>query len=129
MKLTDLERAVLREHYNAHAVCTPEELAEREGVTLGEIREAEKTALRRLDDPDHLDEAGLARLDLSRLERAVLRERYCTRRARTPEQIAESMGVTMAEVVEAEKQAMRKLEDPEHATAESLEALGLQKSA
>lgn len=129
MKLTELERAIVREHYQAHAVNTPEELADRLGVTLGEIREAEKTALRQLDDPDNLDEAGLARLDLTALERAVLRERYCTRRARTPEEIAGAMGVTMADVVEAEKQAMRKLEDPGHATTESLEALGLRRSA
>ena len=129
MELTELERAVLREHYQARTVCTPEQLAERLGVTLGEIREAEKTALRHLEHPDRLDDAGLARLELGTLERAVLRERYCTHRARTPEQIAEAMGVTMAEVVEAEKQAMRKLEDPEHATAESLEALGLKRSA
>ena len=129
MQLTALERIVLREQYEARAVCTPEQLAERLGVTLGEIREAEKTALRRLEDPDHLDEAGLARLQLTEIERAVLRHRYCPRRARTPEQIAADMDVTVAEVLEAEKQAMRKLEDPEHATAESLEALGLRDSA
>lgn len=129
MELTELERAVLRDRYAEAAVCTPEELAQRLGVTLGEVREAEKTALRKLDDPEHIDAAGLNRLQLTALERAVLRERYCPSRPRTPEQIAQAMGVTVAEVMEAEKQAMRKLEDPAHATAESLQALGFRRSA
>lgn len=129
MPLTELERAVLRERYEEAAICTPEALAEQLGVTLGEIREAEKTALRKLDDPENLDAAGLARLQLSDLERSVLQARYCATRSRTPEQIAEAMGVTVAEVMEAEKQAMRKIEDPAHATAESLDALGLRRSA
>lgn len=129
MQLTELERAVLREHYEARTAWTTEQLAERLGITLGEVREAEKTALRQLEDPERLDEAGLARLQLTDTERAVLRHRYCPRRARTPEQIAADMGVTVAAVLEAEKQAMRKLEDPAHATAESLEALGLRDSA
>ena len=129
MELTELERALLRDRYEAAAVCTPEELAHRLGITLGEVREAEKTALRKLDDPERVDAAGVNRLDLSEAERAVLLARYCPRPARTPEQLAEAMGVTVAEVLEAEKQAMRKLEDPSHATAASLEALGIAREA
>jgi DNA-directed RNA polymerase sigma subunit (sigma70/sigma32) len=127
MELTELEIAVLRDRYAERTPCTPEQLAERLGITLGEVREAEKTALRKLDDPAHASESGLKHLDLTPTERAVLTARYCHEggEPRTPEQLAEEMGVTLVEVLEAEKQAMRKLEDPAHASRESLHALGL----
>ena len=127
MQLTQLEIAVLRDRYEEHAQCTPEQLAERLGITLGEVREAEKTALRKLDDPEHANLAGLKQLELTETERAVLTSRYCGQQSapRTPEQLAEEYGVTLVEVLEAEKQALRKLEDPAHASRESLAALGL----
>ena len=127
MQLTPLEVAVLRDRYADATQCTPEALAERLGVTLGEVREAEKTALRKLDDPATADARALEHADLTGLERAVLDSRYRGRaeRVRTPEAVAEALGVTLAEVLEAEKQALRKLEDPAHATRDSLRALGL----
>lgn len=127
MELTPLEVAVLRDRYADATQCTPEALAERLGVTLGEVREAEKTALRKLDDPATADASTLERADLTTLERAVLQHRYRGRgeRGRTPEAVAEAMGVTLGEVLEAEKQALRKIEDPAHASRESLQALGL----
>jgi|GEM_PF-2742839 len=126
MGLSELEAAVLRDRYGGHAICTPEELATSLGVTLGEIREAEKTALRKLDNPGNVDTAGLADLDLTRLEAAVIRARYCVQPARTPEQLAEACGVTLGEIFEAEKSAMSKIQDPAHANAESLGALGME---
>lgn len=125
MKLTELEAAVVRDRYCEHHECTPEEVAERAGVTLGEIREAEKTALRKLHDPEHVDAAGLEALDLTGLEHTVLEARYCVRRARTPEALAEAHGVALAQVLEAEKTVLRKIDDPAHANRATLEALGL----
>ena len=126
MHLTELEIAVLRDRYTPHEQHTPETVARKLNLTLGEIREAEKTALRKLDDPEHIDPAGVRRLDLNEIERAVVLDLYCRRpAARTPEEIAERIGATLAEVLEAEKQAMSKLEDPEHASRESLAALGI----
>jgi len=124
MQLTDLEVAVLQDRYRSPGPATPEALAERLGITLGEIREAEKTALRKFDDPGHVSVEGLRKVELSDVERAVLRELHCTPQ-RTPETLAAEFGVSLVEVLEAEKQAMRKLEDPEHATRETLDALGV----
>ena len=125
MHLTELEIAVLRDRYASHAHHTPETVARKLNLTLGEIREAEKTALRKLDNPEHIDPAGVRKLDLTETERAVVLDLYCRPAARTPEEIAERTGATLAEVLEAEKQAMSKLEDPEHASRESLAALGI----
>ena len=125
MQLTELEIAILRDRYKPDQQHTPESVARKLNLTLGEIREAEKTALRKLDDPEHVEPAGLRKLDLTETERAVVLDLYCRPAARTPEEVAERTGATLAEVLEAEKQAMRKLEDPEHASPESLAALGL----
>lgn len=126
MQLTDLEIAVLQDRYRSPGPATPESLAGRLGITLGEVREAEKTALRKFDDPARVTVEGLRNVELSEVERAVLRELYCAPQ-RTPEALAAERGVTLVEVLEAEKQAMRKLEDPEHATRASLEALGVRR--
>jgi len=126
MALNKLEAAVLRNRCGEHAIATPEELATSLGVTLGEIREAEKTALRKLDDPENVRTGDLAQLDLTQLETAVIRARYCVRPTRTPEQLAEACGVTLGEILEAEKTAMSKIQDPATASVETLGALGIE---
>ena len=123
MQLTPLEAAALRGHYLSGRTCTPESLAERLGITLGEVREAEKTALRKIDPNAAPDE--IARCNLTPLEAAVLRECLPHEPATTPEGIAQDMNVTVGEVFEAIKSGMAKLEDPGHATDESLDALGV----
>lgn len=123
MQLTDVEAAALRSHYRASRNCTPEQLAERLGVTLGEVREAEKTALRKIGPAATPAEAR--RSGLTPLEAAVLRECLPSAAPDTPETVAEEMGVTVGEVFEAIKSGMAKLEDPDHASRESLDALGV----
>lgn len=123
MQLSNLEAAALRDHYLAGRNCTPEELASRLGVTLGEVREAEKTLLRKIA-PD-ADPADARPSDLTGLEAAVLRDCVGRGTPSTPESVAAELDVTVGEVFEAIKTGMAKLEAPGHASAESLDALGL----
>lgn len=125
MKLTATEAAVLRGRYAAERTCTPEAIAERFGVTLGEVREAEKTALRKVD-PRICTSTDLDRADLTPLETAVLRECLPQDAADTPEEIATELNITVGEVFEAVKTGFSKVEDPEHASRDSLDALGLE---
>lgn len=125
MALTETEAAVLRAQFGVKRTCTPEALAERLGVTLGEVREAEKTALRKAapdaapDSPDYQQ--------LTAVEYAVLTECLApAERKATPEEVARELQITLGEVLEAIKSGMSKLEDPDHASRESLEALGVQ---
>lgn len=126
MHLTDLEAAALRGHYLSGPRCTPEQLAERLGITLGEVREAEKTALRKID-PQAKQISATEEAQLSRLEAAVLRDCLPQNEPVSPEAVAQEMDVTVGEVIDAIKTGMRKLEDPEHASSESLGALGIQR--
>jgi len=126
MELTELEAAALRGHYMAGSRCTPEQLAEQLGATLGEVREAEKTALRKID-PATYRASGAADAELSELEAAVLRECLPATAPASPEDIAAATRVTVGEVIDAIKSGMRKLEDPAHASNESLHALGLRR--
>lgn len=125
MALTELEAAALRGHYLANPRCTPEQVAERLGVTLGEVREAEKTALRKID-PVTYRLQGAGDVELTEVEAAVLRECLPGAEPASPEAVAEQTGVTVGEVMEAIKTGMRKLEDPGHATGDSLDALDIE---
>lgn len=125
MTLTDVEAAVLRSQYTLKRTCTPETLAERLGITLGEVREAEKTALRKITPGQ--PPAGADAAELTPLESAVLRDCLAIEDTGiTPEAIAGELGITLGEVLEAIKTGMSKLEDPAHATPATLEALGVQ---
>lgn len=123
MTLTDLEAAALSGHYKSRRPSTPESLAQRLAITLGEVHEAEKTLLRKIG-PDFTladpDQGGL-----TALETAVLRECLPSHPTASPEVVAQQMNVTVGEVFEAIKTGMAKVEDPEHVTQESLAALGL----
>lgn len=111
-------REELIDEFNAESdVRTPERLARRLGVTLAEVREAEKTALRKLADPEHLDAARLRDLDLEPLEHDVLAYLYCDARRRTPEDIAREFNVPLATVLEAKKVAMQEVYHDENDAA------------
>lgn len=109
MSDNDLREELIEEFNADTGVRTPERLAERLGVTLAEVREAEKTALRKLADPGHLDAARLRDLELEPLEHEVLAYLYCDARRRTPEDIAREFRVPLATVLEAKKVAMQEV--------------------
>lgn len=107
MALSELEAALVdRARAQSHAR-TPEMLASRLGVSLAEIREAEKTALRQLANPGELDPRSLDDLDLTPLEYEVLRFLYCDSDNWTPEEMARRFDVPLLTVLEAQKEAMR----------------------
>ena len=108
---SELESRLIDEFNAGREHRTPEALAERLGVTLAEVREAEKTALRKLADPAHVDPATLDQLGLAPLEHDVLLYLYCGQRRRTPEELAREFGVPLATVLEAKKAAMRECQD------------------
>lgn len=109
MSDNDLREELIDEFNAESGVRTPEQLARRLGVTLAEVREAEKTALRKLADPGHLDAATLRDLELEPLEYDVLAYLYCDARRRTPEDIAREFNVPLATVLEAKKVAMQEV--------------------
>lgn len=109
MSHNDLREELIDEFNAESEVRTPERLAQRLGVTLAEVREAEKTALRKLADPGHLDAARLRDLELEPLEHDVLAYLYCDARRRTPEDIAREFNVPLATVLEAKKVAMQEV--------------------
>lgn len=111
MQPSDLQAELMEEFNAAQETRTPETLANRLGVTLAEVREAEKTALRKLADPAHVEAAALDRLNLTPLEHDVVLYLYCAHRRRTPEDIAREFGVPLATVLEAKKAAMRECQD------------------
>lgn len=117
MSLTDTEAAVLRHLCSEPFV--PERLAEELGVTLGEIREAEKTALRKLSHPERLDAAGAEALgELTDLESAVIAHGCRGAGKRTPEAVAEQLQLPVAVVLEAEKTALRKVQRAQRSSGE-----------
>ena len=111
MQPSDLQVELMQEFDAGQETRTPETLANRVGVTLAEVREAEKTALRKLADPGHVNAAALDRIDLTPLERDVILYLYCAQRRRTPEDIAREFGVPLATVLEAKKAALRQCQD------------------
>lgn len=110
MSLSELESALIEQATADTGARTPEMLAERLGISLGQIREAEKTALRKLANPGDLDPRSLDELDLEPLERDVLEFLYCGSPQRTPEEMARRFNVPLLTVLEARKEAMRHVE-------------------
>ena len=104
---SDLQAELINDMQAGSATRTPETLARRAGVTLAEVREAEKTALRKLADPGRVKVADLDALGLTPLERDVLAFLYCEARQRTPEDLAREFDVPLATVLEAKKAAAR----------------------
>jgi len=111
MQLSELECALIERARAQSGTRTPETLARRLGVSLAEVREAEKCALRKLANPDELDARGLEDLDLTSLEHEVLRYLYCEADQCTPEELARRFGVPLLTVLEAQKEAMRHVQD------------------
>ena len=111
MEAHDLQGELIEEFNADRGVRTPENLARRLGVTLAEVREAEKTALQKLADPAQVEPATLSQLGLTALEHDVLVYLYCRSRRRTPEDLAREFNVPLATVLEAKKAAMREVQD------------------
>jgi DNA-directed RNA polymerase sigma subunit (sigma70/sigma32) len=107
MALSELEAALVDRARAQSDARTPEMLANRLGVSLAEVREAEKTALRQLANPGELDPRSLDDLDLTQLEYEVLRFLYCDNGNWTPEDMARHFDVPLLTVLEAQKEAMR----------------------
>lgn len=105
---SDLQAELIDDMQSGVGARTPEALARRVGVTLAEVREAEKTALRKLADPGRVAAADLDALGLTPLERDVLAFLYCESRQRTPEDLAREFEVPLATVLEAKKVAMQR---------------------
>ncbi|MDX1608655.1 MAG: hypothetical protein R3225_00865 [Halofilum sp. (in: g-proteobacteria)] len=113
---SDLQAELIEDMESGATARTPEALARRLGVTLAEVREAEKTALRKLADPGRVQAADLDGLGLTPLEREVLAFLYCESRQRTPEDLAREFGVPLATVLEAKKVAMQQVQEKPHST-------------
>jgi len=111
MALSELEAALVERARTQSGARTPEMLASRLGVSLAEVREAEKTALRQLANPGELDPRGLDDLDLTPLEDEVLRFLYCDSDSWTPEDMARHFDVPLLTVLEAQKEAMRHVQE------------------
>lgn len=111
MQLTDLETALI-DRANALSVTrTPEMLAHRLGVSMLEVREAEKSALRKLANPGDIDPKTLDEIDLAPVEQAVLEYLYCEPDRATPEELARRFDVPLLTVLEAQKEAMRHVQE------------------
>lgn len=120
MALSELESALIEQARARSGTRTPEALARRLGISLAEVREAEKSALRKLADPARLDLRSLAALDLEPLERDVLEHLHCDASRRTPEQLARDFEVPLLLVLEAQKAAMRHVQEHPPRPAEPL---------
>jgi len=111
MQMSELESALIERARAKSGTRTPEMLGRRLGVSLVEIREAEKSALRKLANPGELDARSLDDLDLSPLEHEVLRYLYCGTDQCTPEELARRFDVPLLTVLEAQKEAMRHVQE------------------
>lgn len=118
MPHSELESALIDRARAQSGTRTPEMLARRLGISLVEVREAEKAALRKLVNPGELDPRTLDELELEPLEREVLRFLYCEPAPSTPEDLARRFDVPLLTVLEAQKEAMRHVHDQSRAAAE-----------